>query len=102
MGWWETAVETEHRLFTQRADPTETGVHWQMMQMAFASPAQLAIVPLQDVLGLGREARMNTPGVREGNWSWQFAEEALTPQVQVHLREITCWSARLPTGAVSS
>jgi 4-alpha-glucanotransferase len=102
MGWWETAVETEHRLLTQRADPTETGVHWQMMRMAFASPARLAIVPLQDVLGLGREARMNTPGVRDGNWAWRFAEEALTPQVQAHLREVTCWSTRLPAGAVSS
>jgi 4-alpha-glucanotransferase len=102
MGWWETATETERRLFNQRAEPTEPSVHWQMVRMAFASPALLAIVPLQDVLGLGREARMNTPGVREGNWTWRFAEEALTPQVQVHLRDITRWSTRLPEGAGSS
>jgi 4-alpha-glucanotransferase len=101
MGWWETATETEHRLFNQRVDLTEPSMHWQMIRMAFASPARLAIVPLQDVLGLGREARMNTPGVMEGNWAWRFAEEALTPQVQVHLRDITRWSTRLPEAAGS-
>ena len=42
----------------------------------------LAIAPLQDYLGLGSEARMNTPGVTEGNWRWRFQPETLPPEVQ--------------------
>ncbi|MFN8523722.1 MAG: 4-alpha-glucanotransferase [Chloroflexota bacterium] len=49
-----------------------------LVRMAYASVADWAIVPLQDVLGLGSEGRMNVPGVPDGNWEWRFAPEALT------------------------
>jgi 4-alpha-glucanotransferase len=51
---------------------------WPLVEAAFASPARLAVVPLQDLLGLGGEARMNVPGQQEGNWRWRYASADLT------------------------
>jgi 4-alpha-glucanotransferase len=53
------------------------------------SVAELAIVPLQDVLGLGSEARMNVPARPSGNWRWRFAAGALAPEIRRRLREMT-------------
>jgi len=47
------------------------------------------IFPMQDVLGLGAEARMNYPSTREGNWEWRLSPELLTPRVAEKLREMT-------------
>ena len=52
---------------------------WQLIEEAYAAAACLAVVPLQDILGLGSEARMNTPGTVGGNWGWRFRESDLTP-----------------------
>lgn len=51
-------------------------INWRMMQVAMMSPAHTAIFPMQDVLNLGSEARMNTPGKEGGNWTWRFTEDA--------------------------
>jgi 4-alpha-glucanotransferase len=64
-------------------------VHWDLIRLALASVADTAIVPLQDVLGLGTAARMNLPGTLEGNWRWRFREEMLTPDGTSRLRELT-------------
>jgi 4-alpha-glucanotransferase len=61
-----------------------------MIRAAFASVARLAIVPMQDALGLGTEARMNFPSRTEGNWEWRVTGEQLTP-------EIADWLASLAT-----
>jgi len=55
----------------------------------FASVANTAVVPLQDLLGLGTEARMNLPNSTEGNWAWRFRKGALTANLAVRLREMT-------------
>jgi 4-alpha-glucanotransferase len=47
-------------------------IQWDMIRAALASVARLAIVPLQDILGLGSEARFNRPGTATGNWAWRF------------------------------
>jgi 4-alpha-glucanotransferase len=65
-------------------DPQEPS--WGLIELAYASRARLAIVPAQDVLGLGSEARMNRPGVRDGNWSWRLERGALTPALARRLR----------------
>ena len=65
-------------------DPSEP--HWGLIELAYSSPAALAIVPAQDVLGLGSEARMNRPGVTHGNWSWRLERGALTPALARRLR----------------
>jgi 4-alpha-glucanotransferase len=56
--------------------------------MAYRSIADIAVVPLQDILGLGSEARMNIPGKLGGNWSWRFRMEDLLPEYQEKLLEM--------------
>jgi len=62
--------------------------NWQLIETAYASPAALAIVPAQDVLGLGSEARMNRPGTARGNWEWRLEPGRLTPALASRLREL--------------
>jgi 4-alpha-glucanotransferase len=64
-------------------------IHWAMIRALHASPANLAMVPMQDLLGLGSQARMNHPGRAEGNWTWRMDEGALTPGLAARLREMT-------------
>lgn len=62
-------------------------IHWTMIRALLASVADTAIIPLQDVLGLGAEARMNTPGKAEGNWQWRYKSEQLDPNLSARLKE---------------
>jgi 4-alpha-glucanotransferase len=64
-------------------------VHWDMIRLAVASVANTAIFPMQDLLGLGSEARMNLPGTSSGNWTWRFRWEMLTPQIEARLTAMT-------------
>ncbi len=65
-------------------------IHWDFIRAALASVADTAIIPLQDVLGLGAQARMNLPAsTTAGNWSWRYATEELTDQHSHRLRELT-------------
>ncbi|MEO8495812.1 MAG: 4-alpha-glucanotransferase [Planctomycetota bacterium] len=64
-------------------------IHWDLIRLALASVADLAIFPLQDLLGLGSEARMNTPGEPDGNWTWRYRREMLTPEIAHRLRELS-------------
>jgi 4-alpha-glucanotransferase len=65
------------------------------MRLAWSSPAALAIAPLQDLLNLGAEARMNVPGRAEGNWSWRCTEELLAAADFHSLQDLTRSSNRL-------
>ena len=68
----------------------DEGLGWGALAGAWGSPARLAIAPLQDVLGLGADARMNAPGtVGPQNWSWRVRAQALNPQVARRLRRLT-------------
>jgi 4-alpha-glucanotransferase len=71
---------------------------WRLIRLAFSSPAVVAMVQAQDVLGLGSEARMNDPGRprRRANWHWQLLPDALTPPLAARLREVTVQAGRLP------
>ena len=64
-------------------------IHWGFIRAVFQSAADTAIVPLQDVLGLGSEARMNIPGRAGGNWRWRFAADMLTDEIKARLQEVT-------------
>jgi 4-alpha-glucanotransferase len=64
-------------------------IHWEMIRLAMASVAHTAIVPMQDLLGLGSEARMNTPGRAGGNWRWRLPPDAITPALARRLLECT-------------
>jgi 4-alpha-glucanotransferase len=74
-------------------DPAEP--HWDLIEIALASRAALAVIPAQDVLGLGSDARMNRPGETRGNWSWRLRPGQLTPPLARRLRERTEAHARL-------
>jgi 4-alpha-glucanotransferase len=84
-GWWN-AMTSEQRAHTglDPADPV-----WSLIELAASSVARLALVPLQDVLELGDEARMNRPGTSEGNWAWRYDPAALTDERAARLREVT-------------
>ena len=64
-------------------------IHWPCIKSVMESRADLAIVPLQDVLGLGGGARMNFPGRERGNWSWRFERRQLSPALLNRLRDVT-------------
>ena len=68
---------------------------WRLVRLCLASPAAVAIVQAQDVLGLGSRARMNNPAARGGNWRWQLSPGALTPALAARLREATDVAGRL-------
>lgn len=67
-----------------------------LVEVAWGSAAALAIAPLQDVLNLGNEARMNRPGDAEGNWRWRCTPAMLTPAALDWLRNLTFVSNRVP------
>jgi len=75
-----------------RLDPAEP--HWSLIELALASPAVLSILPAQDVLGLGSEARMNRPGISQGNWRWRLEHGDLTTALAERLREATARNGR--------
>ena len=72
---------------------------WRLLELALSSRAALAMLPAQDVLGLGSEARMNTPGVAEGNWRWRLEPGQLTEELAARLRELTAAAGRLRSTA---
>jgi 4-alpha-glucanotransferase len=63
-------------------------IAWDLIRLAMASVADLCIFPLQDVLGLGSAARLNTPGRPDGNWTWRCPPRTLTPELQRRLAEL--------------
>jgi 4-alpha-glucanotransferase len=84
-GWFESLSPAEQD--ATGLDPAEP--HWSMIELALGSRARLAIVPAQDVLGLGSDARMNTPGREQGNWRWQLEPGSLTPDLAARLKAAT-------------
>jgi 4-alpha-glucanotransferase len=91
VGWFESLGRRQQA--ATGLDPRRP--HWGLIQLAYGSRARLAIVPAQDVLGLGEEARMNRPGVTDGNWSWQLEKGALTPALARRLRRLAERTDRL-------
>jgi 4-alpha-glucanotransferase len=91
-GWFDSLGP--RRRAATGLDPREPS--WGLIEMAYAAPPALAIVPAQDVLGLGSEARMNRPGVTEGNWSWRLERGALTAGLARRLRRLAESHGRMP------
>ncbi|MFH1338611.1 MAG: 4-alpha-glucanotransferase [Candidatus Omnitrophota bacterium] len=91
-GWFEKEANArdKKRLFNYlgRKAVTEE-LHWELIRLAMTSVANIVIVPLQDLLGLGEEARMNRPSFAEGNWQWRFLPAQLTSSSAQRLSEIT-------------
>jgi 4-alpha-glucanotransferase len=93
MGWWQQAGDAVRSAAEAYigAFPTDHGVSrpvWPLIRATAASVAQLAVVPAQDLFEFGSEARMNTPSVPQGNWSWRAPEGAWTPGLAARLAAI--------------
>ena len=91
-GWFEgeEAPEDKKRLlrYLGRDVPIEE-LHWELIRLLMMSAANTVIFPMQDILGLGEEARMNRPATLEGNWEWRLVPDLLTPDVALKLLEMT-------------
>jgi 4-alpha-glucanotransferase len=91
-GWFEQEAtdEDRRRLFRYLGRTvTADEVAWEMIRLAMMSVADWVIVPMQDVLGLGAEARMNVPGTPTGNWEWRLRPHSLTPELARRLADMT-------------
>ena len=88
-GWWLTATPQERNELEAYTGPVDNRPAWPLLRAAFASVAEVAIVPAQDLLELGTEARMNTPAVPEGNWSWRAPAASWTPELVARLAALT-------------
>jgi 4-alpha-glucanotransferase len=75
--------------YLKRAPETTADAAPELMRLAWSSPAALAIAPLQDLLNLGSEARMNVPGHADGNWRWRVREDMLSPGAFQWLQDLT-------------
>lgn len=97
-GWFETEATQEERervwrYIGRRVRPTE--VPWEMVRLCMMSVAQRVIFPLQDILGLGAEARMNKPATTRGNWQWRMLPQQLNRDLALRLREMVETYGRL-------
>ena len=91
-GWFErdASPEDKKRLFRYLGSevPVEE-IHWALIRLAMMSVARWVILPIQDVLDLGAEARMNRPSIAHGNWEWRLLPGQITSPVSETLQEIT-------------
>lgn len=97
VGWWSSGATPDERrhaeaYFGCAAD----GMHWSFVRAAQGSVANLSVIPLQDILGLGSEARMNTPSENDGNWRWRQQPGALTQELAAKLALLAEVTDRLP------
>jgi len=105
-GWWnelrESARRTGNRAAREKAElvrsflqiAEEKDVEWRFIQAVYASVARLAIVPMQDVLGLGSQARMNMPGRARGNWRWRLQKNQVRERHCKRLGDLTAATGR--------
>jgi 4-alpha-glucanotransferase len=97
VGWFRSgASDHERRNAECYLGRCEDGIHWAFIRAALNSVAEFALIPLQDVLGLGSEARMNTPSLPRGNWKWRFSPEQFSPELTAKLAYLAEVTDRLP------
>ncbi len=96
LGWWSTLGEKERAAVLALVGPCKDGPNWGLIRLAQSSPARFAVVPLQDVLSLGSEARLNTPSTHMGNYHWRYGLGALKPKLAEKLAVLAEVTDRLP------
>lgn len=97
VGWFQKLSDYERNNFLSYIGCiSPEGVHWDLIRLALNSISNLSIVPLQDLFGLGTEARMNVPSVAEGNWAWRYRSEMLSPDVRDRFAHLTRLFGRAP------
>jgi 4-alpha-glucanotransferase len=96
LGWYRSLGEAERERVRHYLGRDNGDIAWDFIRLAWSSVAETAICPLQDVLSLGGEGRMNFPGRPTGNWTWRFREEDLRPELAGRLREMAVLYGRAP------
>jgi len=90
VGWWNSLTQKHQQQVLEYTGPVlEQDIHWTMIRLAMGSVADTVVVPLQDLLGLGTEARTNVPGRAKGNWSWRYEAGAITDDIAHKLKTMT-------------
>lgn len=85
----ESQIGKERQFCLEYLDSNGAEIHWDFIRAVWASVADTAIAPMQDILGLGNEARMNLPASSQGNWSWRYRKENLTEDTAERLKHLT-------------
>ncbi|MDW7673916.1 MAG: 4-alpha-glucanotransferase, partial [Bacillota bacterium] len=95
VGWYKKAVKTNHpvvrlaeKYFQITPSLSDEELSWRFIKIAYQSSCEKVIIPLQDILALGTEARMNYPGTVGGNWRWRLQEGQLTPDIEAKLKRL--------------
>jgi 4-alpha-glucanotransferase len=95
LGWWKSEPETTHNKVLEYLKVTGEDIVWDLIRAAWQSKAVMALAPLQDLLVLDTEARMNLPGSLGGrNWGWRYKGDVLTDELAQQLRLLTTSSGR--------
>jgi 4-alpha-glucanotransferase len=94
-GWYRKLPSAQRKALQTQMGANDREVVWAMIREALASPADTAIIPAQDLLELGSEARMNFPGIAKGSWRWRLKDGALSQELAERLRSITITCRRL-------
>lgn len=97
VGWfYERSPEAQARVVDYLGCLCDDGIHWAMIRLALSSVANIAIFPFQDILGLGTDAKMNTPSQVGGNWEWRCRVEAFNQELSGRLKYLTYLYGRTP------
>lgn len=98
LSWFEKADERERHRVRSYLECSDQDMPWSLIRSAMMSAANIAIVPLQDLMALGDGHRMNTPGTTNGNWSWRFDWHQMPDDLARRLRELTTRYGRVSDG----
>ena len=94
---WYQKLSSEIKAYVKNyLNSDGTDIVWDLIRAAYASPAKLAIIPLQDLLRLDSQARMNRPGQATGNWTWRYEPQLLTEQLIADLSQLATLYQRVP------
>ncbi|MFW5942230.1 MAG: 4-alpha-glucanotransferase [Chloroflexota bacterium] len=95
-GWYHNASPSEQDHVRRYVARSGDDIAWDLIRLALSSVADMAVIPLQDHMDLGNEARMNFPSTESGNWQWRYTENMLSDVITRRLREITELYGRVP------
>ena len=97
VGWMHTAPKADVRFSRKYLNIRRAAkASWEYIRAAYLSVSALAVIPLQDFLGLGSEARINTPSTLGMNWRWRVSPGACTPELAEEIRDFTALYGRMP------
>jgi 4-alpha-glucanotransferase len=89
LGWYRAAAEKARDYFRRYMNVSGDNPSWDLIRLLFSSSAKWVVAPVQDIMGLGGDDRMNLPGTAEGNWRFRFTKDMLTDGAAYNLRYLS-------------